>query len=96
MITPGRFWVFTEVDADTNIAKMEEKIRRVLASKGPSSARDLGRATNAKRAGLWAFNSGITNLIKAGDIKLKKNKYFLVEDCDAGRGLSSVLSSCHP
>jgi hypothetical protein len=56
------------IDADSTIAKLEEKIRRVLDAKGPQTERDLRRNTHADRDGLWAFNTAMQNLIKAGDI----------------------------
>jgi hypothetical protein len=56
------------IDADSTISKLEEKIRRVLKTKGPQKERDLRRNTHADRAGLWAFNSAMENLRKAGDI----------------------------
>jgi hypothetical protein len=56
------------IDADSTISKLEEKIRRVLATKGPQKERDLRRSTHADREGLWAFNSAVKNLVTAGDI----------------------------
>ena len=43
------------IDTDNTIARLEEKIRRVLGQKGPMSERDLRRAIHADRDGLWAF-----------------------------------------
>src|SRR5262249_24997512 len=39
------------IDADNLIAKLEEKIRRVLAQKGPLKKRELKKAVNAHRTG---------------------------------------------
>ena len=57
------------IDADNLIAKLEEKIRRTLAHKGPMKARDLKKAVNANRTGLWAFDRAIQNLSAAQDIR---------------------------
>ena len=56
------------IDADNQIAKLEEKTRRVLAHKGPLKARDLKKAVNAHRTGLWAFDRAIQNLVAAKEI----------------------------
>ncbi|UCE74985.1 MAG: hypothetical protein JSV56_04575 [Methanomassiliicoccales archaeon] len=49
------------IDADNIVAKLEEKIRRGLQL-GPLKDRDLKRLTNAKRAGLWAYEKAVNNL----------------------------------
>jgi hypothetical protein len=49
------------IDADSTIAKLEEKIRRVL-TKGPLAPRPLQQAVHAHRTGLWAFSSALNNL----------------------------------
>ena len=64
------------IDADNTIATMEEKIRRVLKSKGPLKDRDLKRMTNANRAGLWAYNQAKTNLRDAGEIAFVRREGF--------------------
>ena len=63
------------IDADDRIAKLEEKIRRLLQAKGPQSPRDLRRWTNADRSGLWAFEKAVNALNKAGDVKFDGGKY---------------------
>jgi hypothetical protein len=67
------------VDADSVAAKLEEKIRRVLAN-SPQSDRDLKRHTNAHRAGLWFFNSAKKNLLASGEIRFDKktNKWLSI------------------
>ena len=57
------------IDADNTIAKLEEKIRRVLAHKGRMKTRDLKKAVNAHRTGLWAFDQAIKNLGAAQEIR---------------------------
>jgi hypothetical protein len=59
------------VDADSGIAKIEEKIRRVLA-KGPKTDRELKQLTNAKRSGLWFYESAKKNLQLAREISWNK------------------------
>jgi hypothetical protein len=66
------------IDADTNISKLEEKIRRALKAKGPLSKRDLRRVTHGDRIGLWAFNAAMENLTKAMDITPDGSLYRLV------------------
>jgi hypothetical protein len=59
------------IDADNATAKMEEKIRRAIAT-GPMSDRDLKRKTNANRSGLWFYNTARSNLERAGEIAWNK------------------------
>lgn len=62
--------LFDPIDADNMMAKMEEKIRRKLKS-GDLSDRDLKRATNAHRVGLWVYDNATKNLKKSGEIAFK-------------------------
>ena len=68
------------IDADSEIAKMEERIRRAL-NQGALKDRDLKRKTGAYRSGLWVYNSALKNLQKGQEIGWdKKNKqWFLAE-----------------
>lgn len=68
------------IDADTLIARLEEKIRRQLG-KCPMTLSDLKRQTNASRSGYWAFNCALENLKKAGEIAIETgtHKYYLIE-----------------
>ncbi len=50
------------IDADSNIAKMEIRIRRQLKTRGELSRRDLKRYCHADRSGLWVFQNAIKNL----------------------------------
>jgi hypothetical protein len=62
------------VDADSEIAKMEERIRRAL-NQGPLKDRELKQKTGAYRSGLWVYNSALKNLQKGQEIGWdKKNK----------------------
>lgn len=67
------------IDADTLIARLEEKIRRQLG-KGPMTLNDLKRQTNANRSGYWAFNCALENLRKGGEIGIETgtHKYHLI------------------
>jgi hypothetical protein len=56
------------VDAENNIAMMEEKIRRALA-RGAVKGRELKRRVNYQRFGLWVWNTAVTNLITAGEVE---------------------------
>jgi hypothetical protein len=58
---------FDPVDADSKMAQMEEKIRRVLAT-GPMKKRDLKRAVHGNRAGIWFFDTAFANLLKSKEI----------------------------
>ena len=61
------------VDAENKVAKLEEKIRRVLKS-GPKSDRELKQSTHANREGLWYYGMAITNLQKANEIRWEKQR----------------------
>ena len=60
------------IDADNAQAKMEEKIRRVLSTKGPQTDRGLRQRTNANRAGLWIYNNARVNLLREHEILRNK------------------------
>jgi hypothetical protein len=66
------------IDADSQIAKLEEKIRRVLRSRGPLSRRNLRRDVHGDRTGLYIFNAALENLAKEREIRLEGNGYALV------------------
>lgn len=61
------------VDADSAVAKIEEKIRRVLA-RSPLNDRKLKQMTNASRAGLWFYDSAKKNLQKGHEIYWNKKE----------------------
>jgi hypothetical protein len=71
------------IDADGKIARLEEKIRRVLRTKGPQSNRDLRRMVHADREGIWAYGQAIKNLVKAGDIIPGDSGFAIAEQSDA-------------
>jgi len=55
------------VDAESTIAKLEEKIRRTLA-RGALSDRDLKRRVHYDRVGIWAWETALGNLIRVGEV----------------------------
>lgn len=59
------------IDADSAVAKIEEKIRRILTT-GPRSESDLKRATHYSRIGTWVFTNAIRNLTKSNEIHFDK------------------------
>jgi hypothetical protein len=67
------------IDADNAIAGMEEKIRRVLRTRGSLTDRELKQYTNATRTGLWAFNTAKKNLMAHSEVGFnrKEKTYFL-------------------
>ncbi len=66
------------VDAENTIARLEEKIRRVLV-KGAASGRDLKRKCNYNRVGIWAWQTAISNLLRVGEVlhAKKDDLYYL-------------------
>jgi hypothetical protein len=71
------------IDADDKIAKLEERIRRVLRTKGPQSNRDLRRTVHADREGIWAYGQAVRNLIAAKDIDARGSGFAIVEESEA-------------
>jgi hypothetical protein len=63
------------IDADNKVARMEEKIRRQLKSRGPLKDWELKQKVNANRAGLWVFDTAKKNLERANEIAwIKESK----------------------
>ena len=61
------------IDADNNVAKMEEKIRRVLNKKSRTD-RELKQYTNARQAGLWFFDTAKKNLQRSQELRWNKKE----------------------
>jgi len=59
------------IDADSAVAKTEEKIRRVLKA-GPRPDRDLKRAVHYNRIGTWVFSNAVKNLTQSGEVSFDK------------------------
>lgn len=69
------------IDAETKVAKIEERIRRQLR-RVPQKKRELRQSTNADRTGIRIFEWALSNLIRAGDIILDptSNTYRLSDE----------------
>jgi hypothetical protein len=57
------------VEASNAIAALEQRICKVLKSRGPLRERDIRRYVNAERVGLWAFSTALSNLQQAGMVR---------------------------
>ena len=55
------------IDADNTVARMEERLRRVLI-RSPHSERDLKIAVHVERTGLWVFETAVENLKRADEL----------------------------
>ena len=64
------------IDADNRIAKLEERIRRLLGG-GPMHKRDLERHGNKSRAGSWAWNAALKGLGEEIFYEPKTKTYYL-------------------
>ena len=63
--------LYDPIDADSNIAKCEEKIRRVLGT-GPRTDYELKRAVHYSRVGTWVYSNAIRNLTRGNEIQFYK------------------------
>jgi hypothetical protein len=77
--------LYDPIDADGKVARLEEKIRRNLKTRGPLSERDVRRFTNADKDGLWAFQIAVQNLRRAGDVYLDDKKKWKLTDEACGK-----------
>jgi len=59
------------IDADGQMAKMEERIRRILRI-APQSDRDLKKKVHLERSGIWFYTQAIKNLQTAREIRWNK------------------------
>jgi hypothetical protein len=60
------------VDAENVIARLEESCRRYVRQAGTIKIRDLKRAVNASRFGIWMFTKALDNLAADGEVKRGK------------------------
>jgi hypothetical protein len=60
------------IDADNEVARMEEKIRRVLKTNGSMKDWELKRSTNASKKGLWIYETAKRNLRGANEMGFDK------------------------
>jgi hypothetical protein len=65
------------IDADNVIAKLEEKIRRVVRQKGRVKDWELKRQTHANRDGIWNYEKARDNLVRACEIEFNP----LLKEC---------------
>tara|TARA_B100001971_G_C17949327_1_gene411734 strand:- start:84 stop:518 length:435 start_codon:yes stop_codon:yes gene_type:complete len=56
------------VDADNSVAKLEQKIERLLRKHGELTRRQLRQKTNSKKDGIWFFDKAIENLKKEKEV----------------------------
>lgn len=56
------------IDCDSAMARMEEKMRRILKAKGYLKDWELKRETHANRDGLWIYERAKQNMLKAREI----------------------------
>jgi phage/plasmid primase-like uncharacterized protein len=68
------------VDADNQIAVLEEKIRRNLATRGTLAPRELKKYTNANRTGIQLFQKAIANLLAENEISQDKDLRYTLKD----------------
>ncbi len=64
------------IDADSTIAKLEEKIRRKL-SRGPTRPSDLKKAVHYERVGVWAYERAMKNLAASQEVFFDKKSGLL-------------------
>ena len=69
------------IDADTAMAKMEERIRRHL-KKGPLKDWELKRKTGANRSGLWVYDNAIKNMKRCNEVgwDRRNRRWFIIEN----------------
>jgi hypothetical protein len=66
--------LYDPIDCDNKVAGIEEKIRRVVRSRGKVSERDLKRSIHVDRIGLWIYSQAKQNLHRAKELKYDKEK----------------------
>jgi hypothetical protein len=59
------------IDADSAVAKVEEKVRRVLGA-GPRTDYELKRAVHYSRVGTWVYTNAMRNLTNGREIQFDK------------------------
>ena len=69
------------VEAHNAIAALEQRIVKVLKSRGPLRERDLRRHVHAERVGLWVFSTALSNLQHAKVVRYDpRNRVYAVLD----------------
>lgn len=74
--------LYDPIDAQNQIARVEEVIRRHLKVKGGLTKRELKRVAHAKNTGLYIFESALANLIQSGEVVFmpRRRQYFLTKE----------------
>ena len=65
------------IDADTAIARLEQKIPRILAAKGEVTRSRLYNLANAGKVGMWPFETALKNLERNDIIRMRKKRVVL-------------------
>ena len=67
--------LYDPIDADNNVARMEEKIRRILNSNPAQwyTWRYLQQHTHSNRVGNWCLTTALENLRQSGEIEIKRD-----------------------
>jgi hypothetical protein len=60
---------YDPIDAEGQVARMEERVRRAMKKQSPRSTAKLKRAVNASRYGQWIFTNACENLVKGKELK---------------------------
>jgi len=72
---------FDPLDADNEMARVENRIRRALIT-GPKTQRELQQVTNARRSGLWIWRTALENLRLNSEVTYDTaNKKYSVVNC---------------
>jgi len=63
--------LYDPIDAESNVAKMEERLRRVMGEQPDRcwTYRQLQQRTHSNRVGIWVLRTALDNLEKIGEIK---------------------------
>jgi hypothetical protein len=68
--------LYDPIDAENNVAKMEEKIRRIMGERPGVSwpYRMLQQRSHSNRVGNWVLTTALGNLEKAGEVRKEAAK----------------------
>ena len=78
------------IDAENNIAKLEQSIKKQLTKHGECSKRHLQQYCNAKRYGIWFFDTALKNLLRDNEVTFDaKNNLYRI----SGSVVKNVVSS---
>ena len=61
------------IDADTKVAALEERVRRVLLNDNLTKS-ELAQRCHRRRVGIWVWNQALSNLINAGEVEFDGKK----------------------